>query len=118
MNFFVSADHKLKLKESKNKDKYFDLARTLKKTVEYESYVYTNCNWCALYTQGKINRKTGRFGNKRTVKTIQLQYYWDRPEYWEESWRLEETCYHSNSRERLSANTDVKNSWGVNNKSK
>ena len=27
--------------------------------------------------------------------------YWERPEYWEESWRLEETCCHSNSSEKL-----------------
>ena len=35
-------------------------------------------------------------------------------EFWDESWRLEETCCHSNSENR-SANTDVKNSKGVNN---
>ena len=29
---------------------------------------------------------------------------------------LEETCYHSNFRERPSANSDIKNSQGVNNK--
>ena len=44
------------------------------------------------------------------VETIKLLYYWERPEYWEESWRLEETCYHSNSSERPSANADMKNS--------
>ena len=36
-------------------------------------------------------------------------------EYWEESWRLEETCCHSNSSKSPSANADVKNSKGVNN---
>ena len=29
-----------------------------------------------------------------------LQYRWERPEFWEESWRLEETCCHSNSSDR------------------
>ena len=48
------------------------------------------------------------------VETIQIDY-WERPEYWEESWRLEETCCHSNSSEKPSANTDVNNSKGVNN---
>ena len=38
------------------------------------------------------------------------QDYWERPEYWEESGRLEETCCHSNSSERPSANVDAKNS--------
>ena len=44
-----------------------------------------------------------------------LRHYWERPEYREESWRLEENCYHSNSCERPSANAYVKNSQGVNN---
>ena len=43
------------------------------------------------------------------------QHYWRRPEYWEESWRLEETCCHSNFSEKPSANADVKNSKRVNN---
>ena len=44
------------------------------------------------------------------VKTIQTTALLKRPEYWEESWRLVETCYHSNSNERPSANADEKNS--------
>ncbi len=44
-----------------------------------------------------------------------LRHYWERPEYWEESWRLEEICCHSNSSERPSANADVKNYKRVNN---
>ena len=41
---------------------------------------------------------------------VEGQNYWERPEYWEESWRLGETCCHSNSSERPSANANVKNS--------
>ena len=44
-----------------------------------------------------------------------LQYYTERPEYWEDSWRLEETWCHSNPSEKPSANADVKNSKRVNN---
>ena len=36
----------LKLEESEKKDKYLDLARLLKKTVEHESYGDSHCNWC------------------------------------------------------------------------
>ena len=43
------------------------------------------------------------------------QHYWERSEYWEESWRLEETCCHSNSSGRPSTGADVKNSKGVKN---
>ena len=49
------------------------------------------------------------------VETIQTTYYWEQPEYWDESWRLEESCFHSNSSERASAKSEVKNSQGVNN---
>ena len=40
------------------------------------------------------------------VETIQATE--KRPEYWEKSWRLEETCCHSISSERPSAYADVK----------
>ena len=43
------------------------------------------------------------------VKTIQTTALLERPEYWEKSWRLEETCCHSDSSERPSVHTDVKN---------
>ena len=36
------------------------------------------------------------------------QYICDQSEYCEESWRLEETCAHSNSNEKPSANAGVK----------
>ena len=48
------------------------------------------------------------------VETIQTTSFWERPEYWEESWTLEVTCCHSNSNEWPTANADVKNSQGVN----
>ena len=37
MNFTVSADHWIKLKESDKSDNNLDLSRELKKTLEYES---------------------------------------------------------------------------------
>ena len=37
MDFAVPVDHRVKLKESGKKDKYRDLARELRKTVEHES---------------------------------------------------------------------------------
>ena len=47
VDFVILADHRVKLKESEKKDKYLDLARELKKTVEYESDGDTDCNWCS-----------------------------------------------------------------------
>ena len=49
MDFVVPADYGVKLKEDKKKNKYQDLARELKKTVEHESDGDTNCNWQARY---------------------------------------------------------------------
>ena len=46
MVFAVSADNRVKLKESNKKDKYLDFARELIK-LEHESDVYTNYNWCS-----------------------------------------------------------------------
>ena len=78
--------------------------------MEHESDVYTNCN-CVLGTVPKRFLKTLKLEEK--WEPFNLQRYWDRPEYWEDSLRLEETCYQSESSERPSANADVKNSQGV-----
>ena len=40
------ADHRIKLKEYKKKDKYLELAWESKTSMEYASDNYTNCNWC------------------------------------------------------------------------
>ena len=67
MNFAVPVDPRVKLEENeKKKDKYLDLARELKKTVEHESDVYTNCDWCSCYSHRRIIKVTGGLGNKRT----------------------------------------------------
>ena len=41
-----AADHGIKLKECEKTDKYLDLARELKKTMEHAGDNYTNYNWC------------------------------------------------------------------------
>ena len=46
VDFAVPADHRIKLKECEKRDKYLDLARELKKTMEHEGDNYTNCDWC------------------------------------------------------------------------
>ena len=61
---------------------------------------------CNVYTWNDPKRL-----GKWSCRPFKLQHCWERPEYWgEESWRLQETCCHSNSSERPSANADVKNS--------
>ena len=68
MDFAVPADHKIKLKESEKKNKYLDLTRKLKKTVEHESDVHTNYNVYSWYSHQRINKWTGGLGNKRTSR--------------------------------------------------
>ena len=66
MNFAIPADHRVKLKESKKKDKYLDLARKLKKTttMKHESDGDTNCKWCTRYSHQRIDT---RIGNKSII---------------------------------------------------
>ena len=45
MNFAIPADHRGKLKEIEKRDKYLDLTRELKKSVEIVGDGDTNYNW-------------------------------------------------------------------------
>ena len=57
VDFAVLADHRIKLKENENRDKYLGLARELK------TY---GTQKCARYSLQRISKETGRLGNKRT----------------------------------------------------
>ena len=45
VDFAISTGHRVKLKESKKRDNYLDLAGELKNIMEHESDDDTNCNW-------------------------------------------------------------------------
>ena len=109
VDLVVLADHRIKLKESEKKDKDVKELKTMEREGEY----YANRGWYFWYSHEMIIKGTGVLVNKRMSGD---QHYCERPECWEESWWLEVTCYDSNFRERPSANTDVKNSQGVNNR--
>ena len=66
MDFVFLADDREKLKERENRDKFLDLARELKRTMEHEGDGNTSGNWGALNNPKRIGRGTGRLGNKRT----------------------------------------------------
>ena len=78
--------------------------------MKHESYTDTDCNRCARYNHQKTGTGTVGFGNKDKWRPSKLQHCWDRSAYWEVSWRLEETCCHSDSSGEPSAYTGVKNS--------
>ena len=50
VNFAVSACHRVKVKESEKKDKYFDLQEKWKKSMEHESDDNSSCKWFARYS--------------------------------------------------------------------
>ena len=52
-------------------------------------------------------------GRSEELRPCRQQHCWDRPEYWEESWKPEETYCRSDSNERPPVNADVENSQGV-----
>ena len=57
---------------------------------------------------GVLGTGTEGFWNKMT--SGDCPRFWDRLEYWEESWRPKAACSHSDSNEKASANAGVKNS--------
>ena len=66
MDFSVPTDHEVKLKESEKKDKYMDLARELKTTMEYEGDGDTNCCEGARYSHQRTDKDTRGLGNLGT----------------------------------------------------
>ena len=92
---------------AEKKDKYLDLARELKKLWNMQvTIILIVIGAFGTVTKGLLKG----LEDLEVGRPSKLQHYWERPEYWEKSWRLEETCCHSNSSERPSANADVKNS--------
>ena len=62
----------------------------------------------------RLAKGAGRVRNWRTNGDHpNYNIFRDRPEYWEESWWLEETCCHLDFSERSSDNASEKNSEGV-----
>ena len=86
----------------------------IEKTVEYESDGDTNCNWYIWYCHQKIGTRTGGFGNKKTRENHPNYSIIKIGQNFEKSpgdlRRLEETCSHSNFREKPLANAGMKNS--------
>ena len=58
IDFAVAADHRIKLKE-REKKKYLDLVRELKKTMEHDGDNYANCDWYFWFSNSKILKGSG-----------------------------------------------------------
>ena len=92
VDFSVSADNRDKNKiKRKDKETLGPCLRT-KADVGHEGIDDTNCNSnCNWNFPKKFGRKKGGFGYQRK----NCKHYWGRPKYWEESWRPEDTRWHS-----------------------
>ena len=107
MDFAVPADHRIKTKENKNRDKYQHLARELKKQRNMKMTVIP----IVIGAHGMIPKGTGKLRNqKMSVHNPDNSMIKIGQNTEKEFWRLEGTCCVSNSSGKLSANAGVKNS--------
>ena len=112
VDFSVPADHRINLKEREKKDKYQNLAKELKKMWNMKvTIVPIVIGALGTVTKGLLKGLEDLEVGGR-VETIQTTALLRTARILR---RVLETCCHSNSSEKLSANTDVKNSRGVNN---
>ena len=95
-----------KIKENEE-DKYLDLAGGLKKLRKTKvTVILIAIN--ALGTTTKFAESgLDELDSDDVLRPFQLRHRSDRSEYWEELWRLEEICWHSDFSERLSANVSL-----------
>ena len=63
MDFAFPVDHTVKELKESEKDKWLNLAKEMKKTVEHESEDYTNCNRYTWYSHRSIGKRTGGHWN-------------------------------------------------------
>ena len=63
-----SRQTRVKIKESEKRDKYLDLARELKKTMDHEGDSDASCGWCTWNNTQMIGKGTGRLENERKSK--------------------------------------------------
>ena len=64
-------------------------------------------------TKGIRKLEVRALGPYRLLGPYGLLYCWDQPEYLEDFWKPEDTCYHSDSSERPPVKTAVKHSQVV-----
>ena len=107
VDFTAPADHRIKLKECEKKNKYLDLAKELKNLWNmHMTIIPIVIRAFGTVTKGLLRDwKTWKLTDE--WRPSKLLHYWERPECWEESRRLDETCCHSDS----SKNHQLKLMW-------
>ena len=103
----VPADHRIKLKECEKKDKYLDLARELKKLWNIKVTIIPIVIGAFGTVTKELLKGLEDLEVGRQVETIQTTTLLRTARILR---RVLETCCHSDSSEKPSANADVKNS--------
>ena len=107
VDFAAPADHWVKIKEKENKT---NLAWELRNLWKMRVTVIPVVTGVLGTVPKSLERGLEKFEIWGQSRQSKLQHCWERPEYWEESWRLEEICCHSDITESPSTNADVRNS--------
>ena len=95
------ANHRVKLKENKKKDKYQDLARELEKLWNIKVTIIAMVTGAlGSFTKGLMQGLEVLEKKKEQRRSFKLEHYRDRTETCGGSWRFEETCCHLNSSEK------------------
>ena len=96
-DFAVPANHRVKIKESWKIVKYLDHVREQKILWNKSLTVISIETVTFSMVPKRLEKELEELEIRGRTKTFRLQYYWNQPEYSEESWRPEDTCCHSNS---------------------
>ena len=106
VDFAVPADHRIKLKECEKKDKYVDLARELKKLWNMKVTILPIVIGAFGTVIKGLLKGLGEMEFGGRVETVQTTAFVKTARILR---RVLETCCQSNSSEKPSANTDLKN---------
>ena len=107
VNFAVPVDHWVKLKENEKKNRYLYLARERKKLWNMKVTIISIIIGALGTVTKRFIKELEDLEKKDEWRPSKLLLYWDQQEYWEESWRLEETYNRSNFSKRPSTNADM-----------
>ena len=67
LDIAISADHRIKFKESEKRDMYLDLAREIKKNpMKHKGDGDTSCNWSTRNNTQRIGKGAGKLRKRRT----------------------------------------------------
>ena len=91
VDFTVPADDKLTLKVSEKIDKYVYIAGELKKLWNIKVTIIPIVIGALVQLQKDWNKDWKIWKLEDKWRPFKLKHCWGQPEYWEESWRLEET---------------------------